>query len=144
MARLIQEADPAGVVRGTADTSLGTLRYVIIPVAIEGDDSTGSYVSAYNLDAELEEITEAFRTYAWVAAGALVIVGLVGWFVAGRLLRPDPAAAAHGGRDRRERLHEPHPGHGHRRRLRAHPQLQRHARPARSARSTPNAGCSTT
>ena len=88
VARLIQEADPAGVVRGTADTSLGTLRYVIIPVAIEGDDSTGSYVSAYNLDAELEEITEAFRTYAWVAAGALVIVGLVGWFVAGRLLRP--------------------------------------------------------
>lgn len=86
--RLIREADPDGVVRGTADTSLGTLRYVIIPVAIQGDDSTGSYVSAYDLDSELAEINEAFRTYAWVAAGALLIVGFVGWYVSGRLLRP--------------------------------------------------------
>lgn len=86
--RIVGEANPDGVVRGTADTTRGTLRYVIIPVAIQGDDSTGSYVSAYDLDAELAEINEAFRTYAWVAAGALVIVGLVGWYVSGRLLRP--------------------------------------------------------
>lgn len=88
VARLLAEADPDHVVRGTADTTFGTLRYVIIPVAIADDPATGLYVSAYDLDAELAEITEAFRTYAVVAAGALLLVGLVGWYVSGRILRP--------------------------------------------------------
>ncbi|AYF98377.1 sensor histidine kinase [Protaetiibacter intestinalis] len=88
VARVVAEADPDAVVRGTAETSLGTLRYVVIPVSIQDDPAQGLYVSAYDLDAELAEITEAFRTYAWVAAGALLLVGLVGWFVSGRLLRP--------------------------------------------------------
>ncbi len=86
--RVVAEADADAVVRGTAPTGFGTLRYVVIPVAIQADSAQGLYVSAYDLDAELEEITEAFRTYAAVAAGALVLVGLVGWFVSGRLLRP--------------------------------------------------------
>jgi len=86
--RVVREADADAVVRGTASTSFGTLRYVIIPVAIRSDTASGLYVSAYDLDAELAEITEAFRTYALVAAGALVLVGLVGWFVSGRILRP--------------------------------------------------------
>src|SRR5690606_18287858 len=38
--------------------------------------------------AELDEITTAFRTYTWVAIATLAAVGLVGWFVAGRLLKP--------------------------------------------------------
>lgn len=86
--RVTDEAEASSVVRGTADTALGTLRYVIIPVAIQSDTRAGLYVSAYDLDAELAEITEAFRTYAVVAAAALVLVALVGWFVSGRLLRP--------------------------------------------------------
>ena len=86
--RVVGEADAEAVVRGTAATEFGTLRYVVIPVAIGTDPASGLYVSAYDLDAELEEIGEAFRTYALVAAGSLVIVALVGWFVSGRLLRP--------------------------------------------------------
>ncbi len=86
--RVVTEADADAVVRGTAATSFGTLRYVVIPVAIQSDEARGLYVSAYDLDAELGEITEAFRTYVLVAAGALVLVGLVGWFVSERLLRP--------------------------------------------------------
>ena len=88
VARVIAEADPGSVVRGTATTSFGTLRYAIIPVSIDADPAQGLYVSAYDLDSSLAEITEAFRTYAFVAAGSLVIVGLVGWFVSGRILRP--------------------------------------------------------
>lgn len=88
VARVTREADADAVVRGTASTSFGTLRYVVIPVSIQADPARGLYVSAYDLDAELAEITEAFRTYAFVAAGALLIVGLVGWFVSGRILRP--------------------------------------------------------
>jgi signal transduction histidine kinase len=86
--RVVDEADADHVVRGTASTDFGALRYAIIPVAIQGDSARGLYVSAYDLDAELSEITDAFRTYWLVAAGALVIVGLVGWFVSGRILRP--------------------------------------------------------
>ncbi|TXK16285.1 cell wall metabolism sensor histidine kinase WalK [Homoserinibacter sp. GY 40078] len=86
--RIVAESDPDRVVRGTADTAVGTLRYVTIPVTIQDDPSTGLYVSAYDLGAELAEIDQAFRTYALFAAVALVLVGLVGWFVSGRLLRP--------------------------------------------------------
>ncbi len=88
VARVAAEADPDSVVRGTAASAFGTLRYVVIPVAIRDDAAKGLYVTAYDLDAELGEIDQAFRTYGLVAAGALVIVGLVGWFVSGRLLRP--------------------------------------------------------
>ncbi|MFT4029395.1 MAG: HAMP domain-containing sensor histidine kinase [Protaetiibacter sp.] len=88
VARVIAEADPGSVVRGTAATTVGTLRYVIIPVTIDADPAQGLYVSAYDLDASLGEITDAFHTYAVVAAASLVLVGVVGWFVSGRILRP--------------------------------------------------------
>lgn len=88
ISRVVTDADAKRVVMGTTDSALGQLRYVIIPVRIGDDDSRGLYVAAYNLDAELAEIRDGLTIYAWVAAGALVAVGLVGWFVAGRLLRP--------------------------------------------------------
>ncbi|MCU1513097.1 MAG: signal transduction histidine kinase, partial [Microbacteriaceae bacterium] len=46
------------------------------------------YVAAIDLDAELEQLASAFTTYTVVAVIALLAIGLVGWFVAGRLLRP--------------------------------------------------------
>jgi signal transduction histidine kinase len=67
---------------------VGELRYVIIPVRIGDDTSRGLYVAAYSLNAELAEIRDGLTIYFVVAALALVAVGLVGWFVAGRLLRP--------------------------------------------------------
>ncbi|WP_166866209.1 cell wall metabolism sensor histidine kinase WalK [Salinibacterium sp. ZJ70] len=88
VARLIAESQPDAVVRGTAEAQAGMLRYVIIPVAIQDDPRQGLYVSAFDLDAELAEITDAFGTYVIVAVGTLALVGLAGWFVSGRLLRP--------------------------------------------------------
>ncbi|MGO7983645.1 hypothetical protein ACC691_38020, partial [Rhizobium johnstonii] len=73
---------------GTTDARAGTLRYVIVPVAVNGDARMGLYVSAYNISSELSELRDSFTTYAVVAAGALVVIGLVGWFVSGRLLGP--------------------------------------------------------
>lgn len=75
-------------VRGTASTSLGQLRYVAVPLEVPGDPESGVFVAAHDIDAEVAVITSAFRTYALVAVVALVAVGLVGWAVAGRLLRP--------------------------------------------------------
>lgn len=88
LARVLADARGGEVVVGTIDADAGTLRYVVVPVSIEGDPQTGLYVSAYNVSAELAEVRDAFTTYAIVAAGALVVIGLVGWFVSGRLLRP--------------------------------------------------------
>ncbi|KQQ95682.1 hypothetical protein ASF62_04075 [Leifsonia sp. Leaf325] len=88
LARVLADARGGEVVVGTIDADAGTLRYVVVPVSIDGDPQTGLYVSAYNVSAELAEVRDAFTTYAIVAAGALVVIGLVGWFVSGRLLRP--------------------------------------------------------
>lgn len=86
--RVLAEAHPERVVMGTADAQAGTLRYALVPINIDGDPAQGIYVSAYNLDAEFASVSQAFRTYTIVAVVMLVLVGLVGWVVAGRLLRP--------------------------------------------------------
>ena len=41
VARLVSEAHPTLVVMGTAKSALGTVRYLIIPVRVAGDPSTG-------------------------------------------------------------------------------------------------------
>jgi two-component system, OmpR family, sensor kinase len=88
VARIVSEANPTRVVIGTAKSPLGTLRYLIIPVRVAGDPNTGLYVAAYDLDAELGQVADSFQTYIRVALIALALLGLVAWFVAGRLLRP--------------------------------------------------------
>jgi len=88
VARIVREANPTHVVIGTAKSTLGTLRYVIIPVKVAGDPSTGLYVAAYDLDTELASVAESFQTYLRVALIALALVGLVASLAAGRLLRP--------------------------------------------------------
>lgn len=72
----------------SADTSLGTLRYVAVPVRVEGDPAEGLYVVAYARDLEQAAVADVFRTYAAVCLVALVVVGAVGLAVAGRLLQP--------------------------------------------------------
>jgi signal transduction histidine kinase len=86
--RFTHEADPSHVVIGTAKTHQGTLRYAIIPVTVKGDPTQGLYVAAYDLDTVLTAVASPFRSYAIVAGCALALIGLVAWFVAGRLLRP--------------------------------------------------------
>jgi signal transduction histidine kinase len=93
---------------GTQQTAKGTYRYIAVPVRVEGDQAIGVYAVAVDLDNELAQLTAAFRTYIVVALIALVAIGLVGWFVAGRLLRPirqlRAAALRITASDRRERI----------------------------------------
>ena len=88
ISRVNRETKTGGVVLGTNVGSRGSLRYLAVPVRAAGDSATGVYVAAYSIDAELLPIAQAFSTFLVVAAVALVAVGLVGWSVAGRLLRP--------------------------------------------------------
>lgn len=87
--RAIQETEAAGeTVIGTAQTTQGSMRYIAVPVAMEGDPQTGIYVRAIDLGAELDSVTAATVTYSIAAIAVLVAIGVVGWFVAGRLLSP--------------------------------------------------------
>ncbi len=85
--RVEVETSSSGVVTGTSQTADNLVRYVAIPITM-GPEENGTFVLAVDMDATLEPITEAFRTFALVALISLVVVGLVGWFVAGRLLAP--------------------------------------------------------
>ena len=109
VARIVAETNPTQVVMGTAKTPVGTLRYLIIPVSVAGDPGRGQYVAAYNLDEELGSVAATFDIYLRVALVSLIIVGLVAWLVAGRLLRPirllrDAAAGSSSAADLTERI----------------------------------------
>lgn len=109
VARIVAEADPSNVVIGTATTPQRTLRYLIVPVSAVGDASSGLYVAAFDLDAELGLVAESFHTFVRVALVALLVVGLVASLVAGRLLRPirllrDAAASSTNAADLTERI----------------------------------------
>lgn len=86
--RIVVEASATNVVLGTAKGSAGTLRYVVVPVNVAGDAQLGLYVAAVNLDAVLADVAQSLYGFAAVALVALALIGLVAWFVAGRLLRP--------------------------------------------------------
>jgi len=79
--------DSAVMVR-EAETAVGTVRFAAIQVTIVGESTVGTYVIARTVDLEARELTDTTRTYAAVAGGSLVLIALVGWVVAGRLLRP--------------------------------------------------------
>ncbi|WES64966.1 HAMP domain-containing sensor histidine kinase [Microbacter sp. GSS18] len=87
--RAVREtAERGGTVQGTAATAAGALRYIAIPVSVPGDLHSGVYVRAVDLGGELAPVTAAMRTYAIATAVVLLAAGVVGWFVAQRLLRP--------------------------------------------------------
>ncbi|MFP7832998.1 ATP-binding protein [Marisediminicola sp. LYQ134] len=87
VSRVVDEVSDGSVRLGTALSTEGHIRYIAAPVTVAGD-VPGIYVTAVDITAELDELYAAFTTYTVVALGALVAVGLVGWFVAGRLLSP--------------------------------------------------------
>ena len=73
--RLLAEVSDGSVRLGTADPDGLELRYIAAPVAI--DDERGVFVIAVDVRAELEEFVSAFSAYAVVAAGVLIIIGLL-------------------------------------------------------------------
>ncbi len=86
--RMVRETETGQVRIGTALVDDRELRYVAVPVRVEGADDSGVFVSAIDVDAALDPVHRTFLVYAVVALIAFAGVGLAGWFVAGRLLRP--------------------------------------------------------
>jgi len=86
--RVLSETAGGETKRGTAVTDQGSLRYIAIPVRMDGDPRQGLYVRAIDLGAELQPVTFAMTTYVIAAVVMLFAIGIVGWFVTGRLLSP--------------------------------------------------------
>lgn len=85
----VAEAVPGPeVVIRDVPTSAGPARLAIVPVKLGDDSSWGAFVMAYSVAGELADLHRLARIYAGVSLGALLLVGLVGWQVSGRLLRP--------------------------------------------------------
>ncbi|MGM7424682.1 sensor histidine kinase [Cellulosimicrobium sp. CpK407] len=82
------------VVLRSPRTATAEYRALVAPVhtvggagAVAGQEPA-ALVLAYDRSAEHAEFAQVFRTYAVVALGALVLIGVAGWAVAGRLLQP--------------------------------------------------------
>jgi two-component system OmpR family sensor kinase len=89
IARISAETAATGeTVSGTASSEDGALRYIAVPVQVAGDPREGVYLRAIDLEAELEPVTAGMATYALAAVIVLAAIGVVGWFVTGRLLSP--------------------------------------------------------
>jgi signal transduction histidine kinase len=86
--RVLTETADGSQKLGTAVTDEGSLRYIAIPVTMDGDSRSGLYVRAVDLGAELQPVTIAMTTYVIAAVAVLIAIGIVGWFVTGRLLSP--------------------------------------------------------
>lgn len=86
---LLRSVPPDAQVQvATADTDLGRLHYVAVPVQVAGEPEAGLYAVAYVRGLEQADLIASAQTYALVSVVALLVVGVVGWIVAGRLLRP--------------------------------------------------------
>jgi signal transduction histidine kinase len=81
----------AGLTRpahGELSTDAGRVRWLGLPLR-DGDGSTlGVFVVANFLDGERQEIADVITTGFAVAGGILAVAAVVGWLVAGRILRP--------------------------------------------------------
>lgn len=73
--------------RGQIETQAGPVQYLAVPLTHDGA-SRGVFVVANFVAGERDEIETAVRIEGVVSAIVLLIVTLVAWFVAGRLLRP--------------------------------------------------------
>ena len=83
---------------GTYDRGAGEVRYLAVPVTLEGDPARGVVVVAYFADQERQAADDTARLMLLVGAGTMLLAAAGAWVVAGRILRPvrDVAATAQG------------------------------------------------
>jgi len=81
-------SDLTGVTYGSLPTTAGDVRYVAVPVALEGSTSEGALVVGIFRDLESTDIEDSLTTWLLLSVAALMMATIIGWFVAGRVLAP--------------------------------------------------------
>jgi signal transduction histidine kinase len=86
--RVTTETSDGSVRQGTFVRHGDAYRYVAIPVTVESDPDHGVFVVVIDVGRRLGPLDAAYRVYAIIAGVALVVIGVIGWLIAGRLLAP--------------------------------------------------------
>jgi two-component system OmpR family sensor kinase len=71
---------------GTLPTEAGDISYIVLPIS--AGERQGHFIAANFPRAEREEIDDAVTTQAAILAGTIVVATLLGYLLAGRVLRP--------------------------------------------------------
>jgi signal transduction histidine kinase len=94
--------------KGTFTSDGRSYRYLAVPVSVAGDPARGVFAVAIDLGRRLEPVDGTFRVYALIASGVVVVIAVIGWMIAGRLLAPirrlNTMAQRIGADDLRERI----------------------------------------
>ncbi|MFC7400811.1 ATP-binding protein [Citricoccus sp. GCM10030269] len=97
-----------GVAIQTVSTAQTTYRAVAVPIHFDNDTAPSMMLLAYDFSAELGDLDSTFLTYGLVGCGVLIVVGVAGWLLVGRLLHPlrtlQSTAAEISGTDLRRRV----------------------------------------
>jgi two-component system, OmpR family, sensor kinase len=88
----------SGSTRGRYESAAGEVRYLAVPVTLEGDPRSAVAVVAYFADQERQAAHETARLMLAVGAVTVLLAAAGAWVVAGRILRPvrDVAGTAQG------------------------------------------------
>ncbi|SFP35379.1 sensor histidine kinase [Saccharomonospora viridis] len=73
---------------GRYDSEAGEVRYLAVPVRLDGDPRHGVIVAAYFADQERQDVNEIARLMLGVGVGTVLLATAGAWVVAGRILRP--------------------------------------------------------
>jgi two-component system, OmpR family, sensor kinase len=78
-----------GTVRmGTFESDGRSYRYLATPVTLSGSKDRGAFAVAIDVGARLAPLDATYRVYTIIALISWVVIGVAGWLIAGRLLRP--------------------------------------------------------
>jgi signal transduction histidine kinase len=88
LAAVTDAAKSPGVSIQDVQTSAGRARLAIVPVGLPDDPASGTYVMAFAVDRGRDDLVRVALIYLLASLGSLILVGVVGWLVAGRLLKP--------------------------------------------------------
>lgn len=86
--RVSRETSDGTARRGTMVVDGRAYRYAAVPVEVNGDPARGVFAVSIDVGLRLDSVDSAFRAYAILAIGSLVVIGVIGSLIAGRLLKP--------------------------------------------------------
>lgn len=76
------------VAYGELGTAAGQVRYVAVPVTVEGSQAQGALVVGIFRDLESRDTEDSLTTWLLLSIAGLLMATAIGWLVAGRVLAP--------------------------------------------------------
>lgn len=81
-------APPDRVTIQSVDTAFTNYRVMVAPVILASDAQPTYFVLGFDADAEHQQVNRTFGTYALISMATLLLIGVVGFLLVGKLLDP--------------------------------------------------------